>query len=187
MRKIFGAVILLGLATTQAVAADFDKQDKTALYDFRLRAPQTAVAIGPVKAEILSDYAKEIDGLKDQAAQEKKESPDVFRPYTVDVRWRTTFESAAVLSLSGETYSDTGGAHPNGNFETIVWDKAAAKTVALSDLFAPGQAKAALAAIHDAATKTWVKTVVKESAAAGEPMSAADAQRSAGDGAGNAA
>ena len=41
MRKIFGAVILLALATTQAVAADFDKHDKTALYDFRLRAPQT--------------------------------------------------------------------------------------------------------------------------------------------------
>jgi hypothetical protein len=185
MRKLVGAFVLLVLAAMPALAgADYDSHDKTALYDFRLRAPATAMAIPRVKARILSDYAQAIDGMKDQAAQEKKDSPDSFRPYTIDVRWRTTFENPAVLSLSGETYSDTGGAHPNGDFQTVVWDKAAAKTLNLSDLFAPSQTKAALAAIHDAATRTWIKTVVKESADAGEPMSVADAQSTAGTGAG---
>jgi hypothetical protein len=139
-----------------------------------------------VKAKILSGYAEATDGMAAEAADEKKTSPDVFRPYTIQITWRVTFENAQVLSLSGETYSDTGGAHPNGDFQTIVWDKPASRAVLLKDIFQPAQAKAALAAIHDFATRKWVNTVMKESAANNEAVSTTEATAMAGDGAGGA-
>jgi hypothetical protein len=72
-----------------------------------------------------------------------------------------TFESDAVLSLSAETNADTGAAHPNQGFQTLVWDKKANRAVPIEALFAPDQAKTALAAIADAATKAWTKSYIQ--------------------------
>ena len=47
------------------------------------------------------------------------------------------------LKLSGDTFADTGGAHPNNGFQTLVWDKTANRAVAITDLFAPDLAKPA--------------------------------------------
>ena len=83
--------------------------------------------------------------------------------YDIDANWRVTYESGAVLSPSAEINADTGGAHPNQGFQTIVWDKRAARAASIDGLFAPDQAKAALAAIADAASKAWAKTYTQRS------------------------
>ena len=68
-----------------------------------------------------------------------------------------------MLSLSGDTDADTGGAHPNEGFQTIVWDKKAGQAVPIEALFAPDQVKAALTAIADAAAKAWTRTYTERS------------------------
>jgi hypothetical protein len=162
MKPAVTAFGLLALATTSALAADYDRTEKTALYTLHLKAPEAAMAIPPVKDEILARYRGDADETRKEAADDKDGNP-AFHPYQVDITWRVSFDSPAVLSLSGETYADTGGAHPNGAFQTLVWDKQANRAVPIEALFVPDQAKAALAAIADAAAKAWVKTYTQRS------------------------
>jgi hypothetical protein len=157
MKRI--ATLLAGFALTivPALAADYDATDKSPLCQAHLRVPAAAMAIAPLKDRILALYKADVDQAKADAKDDKEGNPH-FHPYTIDTVWRVTFEGATVLSLSGDTDADTGGAHPNQAFQTIVFDKKAAKAVPIEALFAPDQVKPALTAIADAARKAWIKT-----------------------------
>lgn len=120
------------------------------------------MAIAPLKEKILALHKADSDQARADAKDDKEGNPS-FHPYSIETVWRVTFESEAVLSLSGDTDADTGGAHPNQAFQTIVWDKKAARTVQIEALFQPDQLKAALAAIADAAGKAWTRTYTQRS------------------------
>jgi hypothetical protein len=162
MNRLAAVFACLCLATLPALGADYDRTEKSVLYELRLRIPAPALAISPLKDEILSLYKSDADQAKSDAKDDKDSNPS-FSPYDVDTNWRVTFENDAVLSLSAETYSDTGGAHPNTGFQAIVWDKQGRRAVPIDTLFAPNQAKAALSAISEAATKAWAKIYVQRS------------------------
>src|ERR1700749_3740760 len=108
MKLLVTALVCLGLAATPALAADYDKTEKSPLYELRLRAPAVAMAIPPLRDRILALYKTDADETKSQARDDKADNPS-FHPYDVQTTWRVTFESDAVLSLSGEIYADTGG------------------------------------------------------------------------------
>jgi hypothetical protein len=120
------------------------------------------MAIPPLKDSILALHKTDVDQAKADAKDDKEGNPS-FHPYTIDTVWRVTFENEAVLSLSGDTDADTGGAHPNEGFQTIVWDKKASHPVPIEALFAPDQVKPALSAIAEAARKAWTKTYTERS------------------------
>jgi hypothetical protein len=156
MKLSAAAWICLGLIITPAMGADYDKTEKSPLYELRLRVPASAMDIAPLKDQILALYKADADQAKSDAKDDKEGNPS-FHPYEVDTIWRVTFENDAVLSLSAETSADTGGAHPNQGFQTLVWDKKAARALPIDGLFAPDQSQVALAAIADAASKAWTK------------------------------
>jgi Deacetylase PdaC len=162
MKLLAAAFVCMGLATAPALGADYDKTEKSPLYELRLRVPATAMTIVPLKDKILALYKEDADQAKSDAKADKKDNPS-FNPYSIDTVWRVTFENASVLSLSAETNSDTGGVHPNDAFQTLVWDKKANRAVPVDALFPPDQAKAALAAIADAATKAWTRIYIQRS------------------------
>lgn len=153
--------IALMLAAPSAFGADYDRSEKSPLYEARLRVPADAMAIAPLKDRIFALYKKDVAGLKDEAKDDQDGNKD-FHPYFLDTRWRTTFEDGAVLSLSSEVYVDNGGAHPNSAFETLVWDKRHARAVPLEALFAPGTTKAALSAVAKAATQAWTRMYIQK-------------------------
>jgi hypothetical protein len=156
------AAALLALTAAPALGADYDSTEKSSLYELHLRIPAVAMTIAPLKEKILALYKTDADQAKSDAKEDKQDNPG-FHPYSIDTVWRVTFESDAVLSLSADTNADTGGAHPNEAFQTLVWDKKANRAVPVEALFAPDQVKAALGAIADAATKAWTKTYVQRS------------------------
>jgi Deacetylase PdaC len=155
-------IVLLALAAAPALSADFEITEKSPLYELHLRVPASATAIAPLKDKILALHKADADQVKSDAKEDKEGNPS-FNPYNVGTNWRVTFESDAVLSLSAETNADTGGAHPNQAFQTIVWDKTANRAVPIDALFEPDQIKTALAAIADAATKAWTKAYIQRS------------------------
>jgi hypothetical protein len=162
MKSLAAALVCLGLGAAPALGADYDKTEKSPLYELRLRVPEAAVTILPLKDKILALYKADADQTKSDARDDKEGNAN-FSPYTVDTAWRVTFENDAVLSLSAETNSDTGGAHPNEAFQTLVWDKKAHRAVPVDALFQPDQAKAALSAIADAASKAWTRIYIQRS------------------------
>jgi hypothetical protein len=162
MKSFAAALVCLGLAAAPALGADYDKTEKSPLYELRLRVPEAAMTIMQLKDKILALYKADADEAKSDAKDDREDNPN-FRPYIVDTVWRVTFENDGVLSLSAEINSDTGGAHPNEAFQTLVWDKKANRTVPVEALFQPDQAKAALTAIADAASKAWTRTYIQRS------------------------
>jgi hypothetical protein len=154
MRSYILALAGLAVLGSPACGADYDKSEKTPLYELRLRVPAAAMAIPALRERIMALHKTDADRTRSDAKEDKESDPG-FRPYDVETTWRVTFENGTVISLSGDTFADTGGAHPNDGFQTLVWDKTANRAVAITDLFAPDLAKPALAAISDAAARNW--------------------------------
>jgi hypothetical protein len=160
MKSFAAALVCLGLATAPALGADYDKTETSPLYELHLRVPEAAMMIMPLKEKILALYKADADEEKSQARDDQEGNPN-FRFHSIDTVWRVTFENNAVLSLSAETNADNGGVHPNGAFQTLVWDKKASRAVPVDEMFEPDQAKAALTAIADAASKVWTKAYIQ--------------------------
>jgi hypothetical protein len=162
MKRIAALLAGLTLNIAPALAADYDTREKSPLCEQHLRVPAPAMVIPPLKDRILALHKADVDQAKADAKEDKEANPS-FHPYYIDTVWRVTFENETVLSLSGDTDADTGGAHPNQAFQTIVWDKKTGQVVPIEALFAPDQVKAALTAIADAARKTWINIYTQRS------------------------
>jgi hypothetical protein len=162
MKLVAAVFASLALTVAPALAADYETTEKSPLYELHLRVPATAMTIPPLKDRILALHKADVDQAKVDAKEDKEANPS-FHPYSIDTIWRVTFENEAVLSLSCDIDADTGGAHPNQAFQTIVWDKRGGRAVPIEALFAPDQVKAALKAIADAAGKAWTKTYTQRS------------------------
>jgi Deacetylase PdaC len=162
MKSLAAGLMCLGLTAVPALGADYETTEKSPLVELHLRVPETAISIAPLKEKILALYKADADQAKTDAKEDKEDNPG-FHPYSIDTIWRVTFENAAVVSLSGDTNADTGGAHPNQAFQTVVWDKKASRAVPIEALFRPDQVKVALTAIADAAGKAWTKTYIQRS------------------------
>lgn len=160
MKTLASLTMGMMLVAAAAFGADYDRTEKSPLYEARLRVPAGAMTIAPLRDRILALHGKDVAELKDEAKEDQDGNKN-FHPYFLDTHWRATFENNMVLSLSAEVFADTGGAHPNGAFETLVWDKRHARAVPIEALFAPGRAKAALAAIAKAATDAWTRAYVQ--------------------------
>ncbi|HEY4075502.1 MAG TPA: DUF4163 domain-containing protein [Rhizomicrobium sp.] len=162
MKALTVALLFVPPAAASAHAADYDKTEKSPLYEFGLHVPAAAMAISPLRDRILALYKADADEAKRDAKNDKEDNPS-FHPYYVTTTWRVTFENDTVLSLSANTYADTGAAHPSDAFESLVWDKQAGRIVAIDALFLPGLTQKALTAIADAATKSWTKIYAQRS------------------------
>jgi hypothetical protein len=123
MRRLMFAALIAGLVIAPAFGAAYDKTETTSAYTFRLRVPAQAMAIAPLKKEIFDRFKKNCDTIKPDALSEQKEVPQYFHPYDLDTQWRVTFDSPQVISLSGYSFIDENGAHPNAAFDSVVWDK----------------------------------------------------------------
>jgi hypothetical protein len=157
MNRLALVVAALAVMTAPAFAArDYDKSHTTKAYTIRLRIPAAAMAIPPLEQEILLRFDKNASEIKSQSTSDLKEMPQLFHPYTLDTNWRVTFEDGRLISLSGDSYIDEDGAHPNGAFDTVVWDKTANRAVPLEELFVKERAPAAIKAIAAAARKAWI-------------------------------
>ena len=130
MKSFAAAFACLALAAAPAWGADYDATEKSPLYELHLRVPATAMTIAPLKDKILALYKTDADQAKSDAKDDKEGNPS-FSPYNIDTIWRVSFENDAVLSLSAETNADTGAAHPNQAFQTLVWDRKANRAVPL--------------------------------------------------------
>jgi Deacetylase PdaC len=162
MKSFAAALVGLGLAAAPGLAADYDTTEKSPLYELHLRVPATAMTLPPLQDKILALYKADADQAKRDAKDDQEGNPG-FHPYAIDTVWRVTFESNAVLSLSAEINADTGGAHPNQAFQTLVWDKRANRAVPIEALFQPDQVKPALTAIARAAAQAWNRTYTERS------------------------
>lgn len=111
--------------------------------DFGYTYPAKARAIPALRAELDRRAAKLRAWFRAGTAAERRSAAAdkrTYHPWEQAVGWSVVADTPRFLSLSAQTYSYTGGAHPNHGYDALVWDRRAGRALKAVDLFASGAA-----------------------------------------------
>ena len=89
-------------------------------------------------ADLLGEAKRWADEQRADADAQRKESPSTFsqRGYTYERKYQLRSEIAGrYVSIVRTDYGETGGAHPNSDLDTIIWDKQAGKRISIRPFF----------------------------------------------------
>lgn len=119
-------------------AVTIAKETKAYSYDFSWS--REAKQIAPLDAllrERVKESLEEIVGDAEDAYEDARKDGRWFPEtgYISNWNYATAGQSSALLSLAGEWFTYTGGAHGIFGATTLLWDRVAAKEIAVSDLF----------------------------------------------------
>lgn len=124
-------------AAARSVKVDND------LYSFEYSYPTAAAAIPDLKAWLDADLEKTKADLASEAREARadaKKEGFPYNPYDTGEEWQVVADLPGWLSLSGNIYAYTGGAHGNSAFETVLWNKQAGVRRQPLDLFTSAKA-----------------------------------------------
>lgn len=119
-------------------AVSIAKETKTFQYDFSWsREAQAIPALDRKLRAQAAEAAEEVSGDATEAAGAAKKDGGWFPDtgYISNWDYKTAGQSSTLLSLSGDWFTYTGGAHGIFGANAILWDRAAGSQIELSDLF----------------------------------------------------
>ena len=124
-------------AAPPAKAFSFD--EKNDLIDFHFGWSAEAAAVPKLVSQFQAEMKKAKDeliaGAQEDRSFREKEGYD-FNGHQSSTDYKTAGQSARLLSLTVDIASYTGGAHGNYGTGGLLWDRAAARELKLTDLFA---------------------------------------------------
>jgi hypothetical protein len=129
------------LATTPAAptpkAFAFDEKNELIDFHFGWSAEAAAVPqlVARFRANMEETKTKLIAGAREDKAWRDKEKLD-FNGYQSSTDYKTSGQSARLLSLTADVGAYTGGAHGNYGTAGLLWDRKAAREIKVADLFA---------------------------------------------------
>ena len=130
---------LLSIALIAAAAGPHKVVRKSAALDFSYEWSADAAAI-PSLDQRLYKQAKaalsdaQANALDDQQAAKQQKRP--FNGHEYSMAWNTAGETPRLLSLTSNLGSFEGGAHPNSNFGSLLWDRKLNRAIGIGALFA---------------------------------------------------
>jgi len=135
------AAVLAFAVVAPAVAAE-PKPDfavKTQYIDASVILDDGIKSNGALAADCLAEGKRWVEHNRADAAKEFKASPDLFRDgraWTFERSYsRVSQVSGRYVSVVRTDYTYTGGAHPNTDINTILWDDSAAKRISIRPFF----------------------------------------------------
>jgi uncharacterized protein DUF3298 len=132
-----GALIVLG-SPVFAGEPKPDAQLKNKIFDGQVYLDDKVKADPALAADSLAEGRKWIDKAAAEAESTRKQDPQLFRNGRWTYERRYNFRSLVdghYVSIVRNDYMDTGGAHPNSDVNTILWDSAAKKRVSIRPFF----------------------------------------------------
>ena len=140
-RRIFLIGALTSFAMPTAILAADPKPDAT-LKNKNVEASvflDDKIKADPVlAADCLAEGRKWIDKNAAEAAASRKQDPQMFRngAWTMERKYETrSVVDGHYVSIVRSDYTDTGGAHPNRDVDTILWDTNAKKRISIRPFF----------------------------------------------------
>lgn len=137
MRNGWIALALVGCASP-VLAQDEVPTVKTADYEFGYAYPTAAARVPGLRAWLEADRARlRAKTMRDGAAarREAAKSGFLYRRYSYVQSWKLVTQTPRFVSLSGDSYDYTGGAHGQSASYGLVWDKAAGRRLEPRALF----------------------------------------------------
>lgn len=119
-------------------AAPVSVDEETPLYHFEYAYPAIVRTMPALKARLDAERSKARASLKAEALEGQamaKENSFEFTQFYHSTVWDVVTNLPGWLSLSAMSESFTGGAHPMHWTSGLLWDKAAARERAVTDLF----------------------------------------------------
>lgn len=133
-------------ADTKTAASEAHKVDvENDFYSFQFSYPAAAGAIPELKAwfdDKAATQQRDLEKLSREMREAAKQEGFPYRAYGEWSDWKVVTELPDWLSLSATVGTYTGGAHPNHNFDALLWDKRAKMRRQPADLFLSKQALA---------------------------------------------
>ena len=106
--------------------------DASVLLDDKIKADPA------LAADCLAEGRKWMDKNAAEAAASRKQDPQMFRngAWTFERKYDVrSVVDGRYVSIVRSDYMDTGGAHPNSDVNTILWDSAASKRISIRPFF----------------------------------------------------
>ena len=138
MRFLLSCLSVLLIAA--APAKDFASKKEGKIYSYEYGWPRQAVAIPALNKKLTAEMIRnrsDIIGLAKSAYEDSK-SNDAHFPevgYQSLWTWALAGESSRLLSLDGESYEFTGGAHGNPAAMALLWDRLRNREITVAQLF----------------------------------------------------
>jgi hypothetical protein len=181
-RRIGLVGILACFASLAAVAAEPkpDASIKTKSVEATVSLDDKIKADAALAADCLAEGKKWIDKNAAEAEASRKQDPVMFRNgrWSFDRKYDTrSVVGGQYVSIVRSDYMDSGGAHPNSDVNTILWDSSAKKRISIRPFFTEtadngptmtAMRKAVIASLNiekkkrdtsDTATAEWYKDV----------------------------
>jgi hypothetical protein len=139
-RPILLIGLVLGLLVPPALAAEPkpDAAITTRAIEASVTLDAQVKADPALAADCLAEGRKWLDKQAAEAAKERKDDPEAFRQgkwsFARNYSQRSLVADRYVSVLRGD-YMDTRGAHPNSDFNTILWDRADKKRISIRPFF----------------------------------------------------
>jgi hypothetical protein len=138
-----GALALLSVAPGRAAEGKAEAEPALALQTKFIEASVTldkaVKADKPLTANLLAEGRRWMAKNRADAAKEFKSSPELFRngrAWTFERNYRRASRVAdRYVSVTRTDFIYTGGAHPNTNIDTILWDDHARKRISIRPFF----------------------------------------------------
>lgn len=124
---VTGMALAAALATGAAMGAVAQSRGDAADYKFTYTYPAEARRIPALRAWLEGDAARLRAATARDAAEARRQARKEgfpFRQYETQKSWKLVASTPRFLSLSGDVYSYTGGAHGNPGSFGLLWDKA---------------------------------------------------------------
>jgi Deacetylase PdaC len=128
------------LLAAAAPAQDFKAKHDGKIYSYEYGWPKEAVAIAALDRKLrqaMAEDRREIIGWATSAYKDAKADgfhfPEVG--YQSSWTWKTAGSSRRLLSLEGESYQFTGGAHGNPAIMSLLWDRLSGREMTAAELF----------------------------------------------------
>lgn len=121
-------------------AAPLEFAQTTPDAEVKLTFPEAIKAFPDLHNRLYSEGQSELKAFGDQAAKDRKELSAAGSeppPYFRSITWTLPAQSEHLASLYAEQSEFTGGAHPNANYQSVLWDKTAKQAIDARLLFAP--------------------------------------------------
>jgi hypothetical protein len=133
-----GALAYLAAAAAVAAEPRPDLAVKNKNLDASIFLDEKIKADPALSADCLAEGKKWLDKNAAEAEASRKQDPVMFRNGAWSFARNYTVRSVVdgrYVSIVRDDYMDTGGAHPNSNVDTILWDTAAKKRISIRPFF----------------------------------------------------
>jgi hypothetical protein len=135
---LIGAVACFAAATAPAAEPKPDAAIKNKIIDAGVFLDEKIKADPALAADCLAEGRKWMDKNTAEAEAARKQDPVMFRDGAWAFERKYTVRSVVdghYASILRDDYMNTGGAHPNSDVDTILWDASAKKRISIRPFF----------------------------------------------------